>query len=237
MINSDLQSCGMPSRGFLRRLLVLGERQALQDLMVYTDLAQKATDILSSQLLQPSIEQEESVGKIRAIEKQGDDLTMSLKSDITQGAINSTLLGHLLNLVETCDDILDKTLYLSREIYRMSHFLHLNPELAGYVKDEAYTKFSRMLDYNKKALTNLQNMLNANDLEHLKTERKAIESLEEVVDDIKDDLIDQVYVDAKGLHYLVFTHVMNTVHRIDDLLDDCEDASDLVMTISNSVNR
>lgn len=227
----------MPSRGFLRRLLVLGERQALQDLMVYTDLAQKATDILSSQLLQPSIEQEESVGKIRAIEKQGDDLTMSLKSDITQGAINSTLLGHLLNLVETCDDILDKTLYLSREIYRMSHFLHLNPELAGYVKDEAYTKFSRMLDYNKKALTNLQNMLNANDLEHLKTERKAIESLEEVVDDIKDDLIDQVYVDAKGLHYLVFTHVMNTVHRIDDLLDDCEDASDLVMTISNSVNR
>lgn len=227
----------MPSRGFLRRLLVLGERQALQDLMVYTDLAQKATDILSSQLLQPSIEQEESVGKIRAIEKQGDDLTMSLKSDITQGAINSTLLGHLLNLVETCDDILDKTLYLSREIYRMSHFLHLNPELAGYVKDGAYTKFSRMLDYNKKALTNLQNMLNANDLEHLKTERKAIESLEEVVDDIKDDLIDQVYVDAKGLHYLVFTHVMNTVHRIDDLLDDCEDASDLVMTISNSVNR
>ncbi len=227
----------MPSRGFLRRLLVLGERQALQDLMVYTDLAQKATDILSSQLLQPSIEQEESVGKIRAIEKQGDDLTMSLKSDITQGAINSTLLGHLLNLVETCDDILDKTLYLSREIYRMSHFLHLNPELAGYVKDEAYTKFSRMLDYNKKALTNLQNMLNANDLEHLKTERKAIESLEEVVDDIKDDLIDQVYVDANGLHYLVFTHVMNTVHRIDDLLDDCEDASDLVMTISNSVNR
>ena len=227
----------MPSRGFLRRLLVLGERQALQDLMVYTDLAQKATDILSSQLLQPSIEQEESVGKIRAIEKQGDDLTMSLKSDITQGAINSTLLGHLLNLVETCDDILDKTLYLSREVYRMSHFLHLNPELAGYVKDEAYTKFSRMLDYNKKALTNLQNMLNANDLEHLKTERKAIESLEEVVDDIKDDLIDQVYVDAKGLHYLVFTHVMNTVHRIDDLLDDCEDASDLVMTISNSVNR
>ena len=227
----------MPSRGFLRRLLVLGERQALQDLMVYTDLAQKATDILSSQLLQPSIEQEESVGKIRAIEKQGDDLTMSLKSDITQGAINSTLLGHLLNLVETCDDILDKTLYLSREIYRMSHFLHLNPELAGYVKDEAYTKFSRMLDYNKKALTNLQNMLSANDLEHLKSERKAIESLEEVVDDIKDDLIDQVYVDAKGLHYLVFTHVMNTVHRIDDLLDDCEDASDLVMTISNSVNR
>ena len=227
----------MPSRGFLRRLLVLGERQALQDLMVYTDLAQKATDILSSQLLQPSIEQEESVGKIRAIEKQGDDLTMSLKSDITQGAINSTLLGHLLNLVETCDDILDKTLYLSREVYRMSHFLHLNPELAGYVKDEAYTKFLRMLDYNKKALTNLQNMLSANDLEHLKSERKAIESLEEVVDDIKDDLIDQVYVDAKGLHYLVFTHVMNTVHRIDDLLDDCEDASDLVMTISNSVNR
>jgi uncharacterized protein Yka (UPF0111/DUF47 family) len=237
MINSDLQSCGMPSRGFLRRLLVLGERQALQDLKAYTDLAQKATDILSSQLLQPSTEQEESVGKIRAIEKQGDDLTMSLKSDITQGAINSTLLGHLLNLVETCDDILDKTLYLSREVYRMSHFLHLNPELAGYVKDEAYTKFLRMLDYNKKALTNLQNMLSANDLEHLKSERKAIESLEEVVDDIKDDLIDQVYVDAKGLHYLVFTHVMNTVHRIDDLLDDCEDASDLVMTISNSVNR
>ncbi len=227
----------MPSRGFLRRLLVLGERQALQDLKAYTDLAQKATDILSSQLLQPSTEQEESVGKIRAIEKQGDDLTMSLKSDITQGAINSTLLGHLLNLVETCDDILDKTLYLSREVYRMSHFLHLNPELAGYVKDEAYTKFLRMLDYNKKALTNLQNMLSANDLEHLKSERKAIESLEEVVDDIKDDLIDQVYVDAKGLHYLVFTHVMNTVHRIDDLLDDCEDASDLVMTISNSVNR
>ncbi|MGC8514571.1 MAG: DUF47 family protein [Thermoplasmata archaeon] len=227
----------MPSKGFLRRLLVLGERQALQDLKVYTELGQKATAILSSQLLQSSTEQEGSVSKIRAIEKQGDTLTMSLKSDITQGAVNSTLLGHLLNLVETCDDILDKTLYLSREIFRMSHFLHVNPDFAGYVKDEAYTRFSKMLEYNKKALSSLQNMLDSNDLEQLKSERKSIESLEEVVDDIKDDLIDRVYVEAKTLHYLVFTHIMNTVHRIDDLLDDCEDASDLVMTISNSVNR
>ena len=227
----------MPSKGFLRRLLVLGERQALQDLKVYTELGQKATAILSSQLLQSSTEQEGSVSKIRGIEKQGDALTMSLKSDITQGAINSTLLGHLLNLVETCDDILDKTLYISREIFRMSHFLHVNPDFAGYVKDEAYTRFSKMLDYNKKALSSLQNMLDANDLEQLKSERKSIESLEEVVDDIKDDLIDRVYVESKTLHYLVFTHIMNTVHRIDDLLDDCEDASDLVMTISNSVNR
>ena len=76
----------MPSKGFLRRLLVLGERQALQDLKVYTELGQKATAILSSQLLQSSTEQEGSVSKIRGIEKQGDAPTMSLKSDITQGA-------------------------------------------------------------------------------------------------------------------------------------------------------
>lgn len=227
----------MPSKGFLRRLLVLGERQALQDLKVYAELGQKATDILSAQLSQTSSKQDGSVSQIRAIEKNGDELTMSFKSEITQGAINSTLLGHLLNLVETCDDILDKTLYLSREIQRMSHFLDANPEFSGYVKDEAYVKFSTMLEYNKKALENLNNMLLASDLEQLRGFRKVIESLEEDVDDIKDDLIDQVYVQATKMHYLVFTHIMNTVHRIDDMLDDCEDASDLVMTISSSVSR
>jgi len=94
-----------------------------------------------------------------------------------------------------------------------------------------------MLDINSQALGNLKQMLQANGLEELNQNRVKIERFEESVDDIKDDIIDRVYTDAKNLHYLVFTHILNMVHRIDDLLDDCEDASDYVITVSNSVNR
>ncbi len=227
----------MPNKGFLRRLLVLGERQALQDLIVYTELGQKATEILKKQLSSMQMDQTGLISEVRSIEKKGDDLTLALKSEITQGAVNSTLLGHLLNLVETCDDILDRSLYISREIIRMSHFLKSAEEYSDYVVTEVYPRFIKMLDINSQALGTLKQMLQANGLEELNQNRGKIERFEESVDDIKDDIIDRVYTDAKNLHYLVFTHILNMVHRIDDLLDDCEDASDYVITVSNSVNR
>lgn len=227
----------MATRGILRRLLVLGEKQALQDLIVYTNLAGEATSLLVSQLSSSEAVQGEFSQKIRQIEKRGDDLTMEIKAEITQGAINSTLLGHLLSLVEISDDFLDRSLYISREIGRMSHYLINNQAADEYIKQKIYPMFAEMLKINWDALENLKEMLGGHSVDGMKGNRRAIELCEEKVDDLKDDIIDQVYVDADNLHYVVFTHIVNTVHRIDDLLDDCEDASDLVMTISTSVSR
>ena len=94
-----------------------------------------------------------------------------------------------------------------------------------------------MLQINSQALGPLKQMLQANGLEELNQNRGKIERVEESVDQIKDHIIDRGYTDAKNRHYLVFTHILNIMHRIDDLLDECEDSSDYVITVSNSVNR
>lgn len=227
----------MAARGFLRRFLVLGEKQALQDLIVYTDLAEEATDLLISQLSATSQQMGTISRKIRQIEKKGDDRTMDIKTEITQGAINSTLLGHLLSLVDISDDFLDRCLYISREILRMSHYLSKDMTSNNYLHEQIYPRFAEMLKINNEALSHLRNMLGAKSVGGMRNSRKAIELCEEKVDDLKDNIIDGLYVEADNLHYIVFTHVTNTVHRIDDLLDDCEDASDLVITVSTSVSR
>ncbi len=227
----------MPSLGFLRKLLVLGERQALQDFAVYPDIAAKATDIVIQQLAAAEEKQEAYTEQIREIEKEGDTYTQAFKTEITQGAVNSSLLGHLLSLVETCDDMLDKTLYLSRELLRMSHYLSKDALGSDYLKTSVYGRFATMLEFNKKALASLKNMLMGSSQDQSGNQRSLIQKYEEEVDDLKDDIIDQNYRDADRLHYVVFTHINNMVHRVDDLLDDCEDASDLVITVSNSVNK
>ncbi len=227
----------MATRGFLRRILVLGERQTLKDLRIYSDMAKESTELLISQLSSISEDTHEIPLKIRQLEKKGDKLTMGIKTEITQGAINSTLLGHLLSLVDISDDFLDRCLYISREIERMSHYLCKNDASRNYVRQHIYPKFVEMLKINIEGLDHLRSMLGEKSVSDMREHRIAIQHCEEEVDDLKDNILDGLYVEADNHPYVVFVHVSNTVHRIDDLLDDCEDASDLVITISTSVSR
>ncbi len=227
----------MQNLGFLRRLMTLGERQALQDFLPYVDYASEASDYLISMLKASGEDLNAINDQIRENERRADDLTLSISADVTQGAINATLLGHLLNLTETFDDLLDRSLYISREIKRVDQVRNSFNEESDKLLSYCYEEFSRMLESNKEALELLRNILKASRTDSMKKNRKQIEALEEKIDDMKDGMIDLIYSRWNEINYLVFNHLTGLVHKVDDMMDDCEDISDLVMTIVSSIAK
>jgi uncharacterized protein Yka (UPF0111/DUF47 family) len=67
--------------------------------------------------------------------------------------------------------------------------------------------------------------------------RRQIEDKEERVDELKDEIIDELYRNSASIGYLTFSHLTDMVHKIDDLLDDCEDIADTVFTIITSLTK
>ncbi len=227
----------MVNYGFLKKLMVVGERQLLREVVKYVDLAEKANSLLIPAMDGSSGNIEKANTEIRALEKQADETTMSLKHEITNGAISSTLMNSLFTLVENCDTLLDLSYFAIREMKRMmAPFGGFKESERSFIFRE-YGKFARMLDINQDALKSLRNMLISESTEQMGVYRRQIEDKEERVDELKDEIIDELYRNSASIGYLTFSHLTDMVHKIDDLLDDCEDIADTVFTIITSLTK
>ena len=226
----------MVNYNFLKRLLVVGEKNLLSRLSEYPLIGVNSSDNLISMLKNSPLDVEKYNEIIRANEKKGDEMDINFRHEVTGGAISSSLMDNMLLLIEKCDDVLDKSYYSSREINRFNiNYSKNNDELN--IIDYSYNKFIEILENNKRALNFVHKILNETDLSKMKADRKNIESIEETVDEIKDGVIDYTYKNSNKISYLVFEHLNTLSHALDDLLDDCEDISDLVFTIMLSVTN
>ncbi|MEM3676363.1 MAG: DUF47 family protein, partial [Thermoplasmataceae archaeon] len=170
-------------------------------------------------------------------ERKADELSVSLKDQITSGAISSTLMDNLVKLVEKFDDLLDGTYYISREIKRVKQSNHKFDSFSTEVLRHGYSSSAQMLRLNQEALEHVRAIVESREFDVMKKERENIEMLEEKVDDIKDNLLDYLYNTSDSIPYILFIHLTGLAHRVDDLLDDCEDIADLVHTITVAVTR
>ncbi|WP_393971073.1 DUF47 family protein [Oxyplasma meridianum] len=227
----------MVNANFLKKLLMVGEKNVLFKMTGYIDYAQKAVEVLEKMLQIDRVDYDALNNEVRIIEREADILTMEIKHDITSGAISSNLMDNLANLVETCDDILDKSYYISREIRRMGKNHNRKDDDSTKMLKTGYSVFIKMLEISRKSLEDVRSIFLNAESAQLTSHRKNIEKLEEDVDELKDDLIDELYRNADSISFLVFSHVIGVVHKIDDLLDDCEDISDLIMNIETSVTK
>ncbi|MCL4438501.1 MAG: DUF47 domain-containing protein, partial [Candidatus Thermoplasmatota archaeon] len=162
---------------------------------------------------------------------------LRLKDQITGGAISSTLMDTIIELVETCDDLLDGSYYISREIRRMHKNRHKFDDQTNSVIDHTYEISEEILQKFREALLHVREIFNSHDFQLMKKEREKIQEIEESGDDLKDGIIDFIYDHSDTIPYIVFVHAVGLAHRLDDLLDDCEDISDLVHTINVAVTR
>ncbi len=227
----------MVNANFLKKLLMVGEKSVLSKLTGYIDYAKEAVDILEKMLQIDHVDYDSLNNEVRIIERSADELTVEIKHDITSGAISSNLMDNLANLVETCDDILDKSYYISREIRRMGKNHNRKDDDSTKMLKSGYAVFVKMLDISRISLEHVRTIFLNAESAQMTEQRKNIEKLEEDVDELKDDLIDEVYRNSDNISFLVFSHIIGVVHKIDDLLDDCEDISDLVMNIETSVTK
>ena len=86
-----------------------------------------------------------------------------------------------------------------------------------------------------KALVKVKQALLVSDLNDILQLRKEIEALEQQGDEIKDRGFDVLYHEAPHMHYLQFYHYSELLHKFDDILDGCEDLSDLVLSVITSI--
>ncbi len=227
----------MVNYNFLKKLMVVGERHVLEEIITYIEKAKLAEENLKEAMTGSPEKIKLANIAIRDLEKEGDVMTMNLKHEITNGAISSTLMSNLSELIEKCDTLLDTSYFISREIKRMNNALENYPDTEKQLILKSYSVFVKMLDADSIALDSLKGMLLSKDIQEMKKFRLAIETDEEKVDEYKDDLIDDLYRKSTSLSYLSFSHLTNVVHKVDDLLDDCEDISDIVLTIVTSLTK
>jgi len=219
----------------LRSIFVVGEKNIFRELAQIIAIAEEANALLSETLCeeQNEVTLDKGMQAIRLLEKKSDDIAFKVSEDITTGAVSPNILDNLLESVHIADDIVDIYYYQSRELLRMCKAKF--PYSEALEEKEWSSLFKSMLDLADKALSNLKQILSISGLTEILGLRREIEALEEQGDDIKDKGFDWLYYQAPSMHYLQFYHYSELLHKFDDILDSCEDLSDLVLSIITSI--
>lgn len=213
------------------RFLVAGEKGVFERLKGFADNARGETP-LAIRLFQERLADPSVLEKIKALEKQSDELTFKLSEDIMGGAINPTVLRDLLHLTDQMDSIFDDYYFIAREVNRA---VMSGIELP--MPDKMVATFVGMVNLADKELETLGKLLNANSMDEVKSLRSEIEKLEEQGDDLKDSGFDAMYVNRKLFDYFSFQHYTQVLRKLDDIQDGVEDMSDLILAIANTISR
>jgi uncharacterized protein Yka (UPF0111/DUF47 family) len=216
-------------------ILVLGEKKVFSKLTQIIGVAAEANAILKE-----SYKSTENPSKItanmhtvRALEKKSDELAFAASEEITAGAVSPNIIDSLIEAAHLADNIVDILFYLSRELSRMAKAD--TKEFAVHQEAEWAEVYTHMLNLGDQALAKLKQMLSSGSMPEILQLRKEIEALEEQGDDIKDAAFDKLYAIGSRLHYLQFYHYAEMLHKTDDILDNCEDLSDAIVSIVTAI--
>jgi len=172
--------------------------------------------------------------KMAEVEKRADDVAFRVRHDITDGAVNPTVLDNLLECVEVADGMVDKYHYLARELTRIARAKSDENSNRIAIADSA---FLSMLELADDSAAKLLELLAEAEMKRIREKRCEIEELEEKGDEIKDDSFDELYRMAPSMHYLYFAHYSDVLYTMDDILDAYEDLADLAVTIITSISK
>jgi predicted phosphate transport protein (TIGR00153 family) len=216
----------------LRRLLVVGERKAFQGIGEILRIAKESNTVMKSMLSGDSGDLKAGQERIRLLEQKSDELCFDIKSNVINGAISPSIQDNLLACIELADDIVDAYHYAAREVNRAA-----NLGLPGGARvRELDETLLDMLELADRALDMVSSMLEVEDSVGEGDFRRGIQKLEEEADNVKDAGFDRLYTLSSSLHYTQFLHYTELLHKFDDILDACEDISDLIVQITSSVS-
>ena len=167
---------------------------------------------------------ETCTNRISLLEKQGDKIVQSLEEMFGKGSISALLMREFERLADSVDGVLDRAHALSRQIRRVTKRpLREAKEFDAIIRKDQV----RLIEIGLRKLFNIA----GSDMRQSLELAKRIELLEEQGDDIKDNMLDEIYGSWEALDYASFHNYLETTIEADDILDRCEDASDLVIVI------
>jgi uncharacterized protein Yka (UPF0111/DUF47 family) len=213
------------------RFLVAGEKGIFEHLKALADMALQETP-LATKLFQERRADSSVVDSMRGLEKQSDELTFKLSEDIMNGAINPAVLRDLLHVTDLMDTVFDDYYFLAREVNRT-----VTSKIQLPMLEKMTETFIGQVNLADKQLVAFGKLLEANNMDEVKTFRKEIETLEEEGDELKDSGFDAMYENRKLFDYFSFQHYTEVLRKLDDIQDGVEDMSDLVLAIANTISR
>ncbi|XES77846.1 MAG: DUF47 domain-containing protein [Candidatus Bathyarchaeia archaeon] len=219
----------------LKRILVIGERSIFDKLFQIVDTAAKA-NIIVKKMFKSGYNNPElnaDMQAVRNLERQADEIAFQLSEQITGGAISPNLIDNLLRSVHVADDIVDLYYYLSRELGRMSKAKMEDNKTSPQA--EWASVYQKLFELADQSLNKLKQALSTDNIEEILRLGKEVEAIEEEGDDIKDASFDELYAAAPKMHFLQFYHYSGLLHKTDDILDCCEDLSDLIISVVTSI--
>jgi uncharacterized protein Yka (UPF0111/DUF47 family) len=218
----------------LKGILVVGEKNIFIELTQIIAIAIEANTLVLNMFKEDYKEKEltEAMHAMQSLEKKSDEIAFRISEEITSGAISPNIIDSLLEGVQFADDIVDLYYYLSRELHRMAKAYSSGFELQHADWDSVY---ENILALAEKALLKLKQALSSSNVTEILELRKEIEALEEQGDDVKDAGFDRLYSITPRLYYLQFYHYSELLHKCDDILDSCEDFSDLIVSVVTSI--
>jgi len=212
----------------------VGEKNIFTQLAQIVSIASECNTLLLS-MFKMGYNEKEVLLAMRAmqqLEKKSDEVAFQTSEDITAGAISPNIIDSLLECVQIADDTVDTYYYISRELNRMAKAYSAGFQEHHTDWDSVY---ENILGLAEKSLAKVKQTLSTADTAQILELRKEIEALEEQGDDIKDQGFDRLYSVASKVHFLEFYHYQELLHKCDDLLDSCEDLSDLIVAVVTSI--
>lgn len=221
----------------LKRLFRGSEQELVESLKKHVSLSREAIGYSITMLREPSrlsIPQIlEYRTKIIDLEKKGDKIYDAMISSVLKGAFPLPLVADLGVLLDDFDDILDLIYFLGMELTRGIR--------VGLVKNstvaEIYSFSGKMVEKAVESILSLDTVLShvLKDMAKAAEEASRIDYIEDVVDEMKNTAIEEIYTKAEKLSILEFTHLIEIIRTIDTIVDKVQDSSQELVRIFSAV--
>lgn len=215
----------------LKRLFISGIEEIKTSLAAHIELSQESLAIVGNLIQSRNLSKtdiDEVMRKITALEREGDEIVRLLVDKVTQGSVVPTVTNVVLILLDNADNILDMIYFAIKEIKRGYHLWNND-----FIYDIINNYVREILDLVKTMIEYFRNMLNTKNYEELVRYARIISSLEEEIDEIKENILDKVY--SVNLTAVEFNHITSLIYTVDKIADNIQDAAYHLVTIMSSL--
>jgi len=212
------------------------EQKIFEMLAEHLRLSVRATDIVVRELTlekERRYEVESLASEVMALEKRGDEIVSDVVREISHGAVPPMLYGDMHVLTDLVDDILDELYFIAMEVSRgRKTGLDVNP-----VVNEVYEDLASMLSVARLAIERLVELFTSalKDRDRAQKIDRDVDVFEDRVDELRNVVMDKIYANKSQLDHLSFYHLVELVKAIDRVVDACEDASHLALSVISSI--
>ena len=183
--------------------------------------------VAANKVLVKIIKGSKDLDEIKRLERLPDNEVFEISNSITSGAVAPNLIDDMIRFIDMEDSIVDTIFNLSRAIVR---YKGKNRKVNKYITENLLS----LTDLIDSGLVLLREMHNADTVAEAQKIRQRIEVVEQNGDEIKDAMLDYAF-ESKDLDFRSFYYVQSAAYLADDILDGCEDTSDMILSIMRGI--